>query len=153
MPSYEYRNGELVQVADMVVTESGDLRDDVSRTLVVQPGVTLTTYGRLSGTVVVYEHAKLDARNDVSGTVTVTARAEVTFHRNARGTLNVNSGGIVTLTESAVAFATMHIDGTLINYGTRGTSLHGAGVVDDRKGSTIRSPDEVLDDGTVVYRG
>ena len=66
MPSYDYRDGELVEVPDVVVSESGDLRDDVSRTLVIDPGVTLTTHGRPSGTVAVREGARLDARNDIS---------------------------------------------------------------------------------------
>jgi hypothetical protein len=47
----------------------------------------------------------------------------------------------------------MHIEGTLINQGTRGVQLHGDGDVEDREGSTVRPPDEVWDDGTVVYNG
>ena len=46
----------------------------------------------------------------------------------------------------------MMIDGTLVNHGTRGVQVQGAGVVDDREGSTVRPPDETLDDGTVTYR-
>lgn len=152
MPSYEYRDGELIEVPDVVVSESRELREDVSRTLVIEPGVTLTAHGRLSGTVSVRAGASLDARNDVSGTVNVGANAEATFHRAASGTLNVSRGGIVTVTRSAVALGTMHVDGTLINYGTRGVKVLGAGFVDDREGSTVLRPDETLDDGTVIYR-
>jgi hypothetical protein len=152
MPSYEYRDGELIEVPDVVVSESGELREDVSRTLVIEPGIILTAHGRLSGSVSVRVGATLDARNDVSGTVNVRANADATFHRAASGTLNISRGGVVTLTKSAVALGTMHVDGTLINYGTRGVNVHGAGFVDDREGSTVRRPDETLDDGTVIYR-
>ena len=68
-----------------------------------------------------------------------------------RGSLNMNRGGVVTLAESAVALGTMRIDGTLSNHGTRGTNVHGAGVIDDREGSTVRPPDETRDDGTAIY--
>jgi hypothetical protein len=152
MPGYEYRGDEFVPVPDVVVSESGDLWEDLSCTLVIGPGVALTTHGRISGTVEVGEGSTLDARNDLSGTLSVAANGVATIHRQASGTLHVGTGATVTLAESAVAIGTMHIDGRLINYGTRGVNVSGTGVVDDREGSTVRPPDETLDDGTVIYR-
>lgn len=153
MPSYEYRDGELVEVPDIVVSESCDLHDDVKQTLVVQSGVILTTHGRISGTVEVQSGANLNARSDVSGTVSVAVSAEATFYGRMSGTLTVSRGGVATLAPSAIALGVMKIDGTLINEGTRGVRVHGTGAVEDREGSTVRPPDEQLGDGTVVYYG
>lgn len=151
MASFEYRDGEMIEVPDVVVDESGELTEDVSRTLVIEPGVTLRTFGKLSGTVTVRRGAALDARGSVSGTVSVAERAEATFHGRASGTLNVARGGVITLAETAIALGVMRVDGTLVNYGTRGIDVRGAGVVDDREGSTVRQPDERLGDGSTIY--
>lgn len=91
MPSYEHRDGELVEVPDLVINESGDLHQSVKNTLVIQPGVTLNLHGRVSGTVRVEAGGTLIARNDVSGTVNVASTAQghvlraVEWHA-ARGT-------------------------------------------------------------------
>lgn len=153
MPSYEYRDGELVEVPDIVVSESGDLHEDVKQTLVVESGVMLTTHGRISGTVEIQPGATLNAQSDVSGTVSVAATAEATFHGRMSGTLTVSPGGVATLAPSAIALGVMKIDGTLINEGTRGVRVHGTGAVEDREGSTVCPPDEHREDGTVVYYG
>lgn len=153
MPSYEYRNGELVEVPDVVITESRDLHQNVKNTLVIRSGVTLNLYGRLSGTVQVQAGATLVARSDVSGTVRVASTAQATFYEHMSGTLHVDRGGVATLAPSSLATGTMHVEGTLVNEGTRGVQVHGPGVVDDREGSTIRQPDETWEDGTTVYYG
>lgn len=153
MPSYEYRDGEMIEVPDLVVTESGDLREDVKHTLVIRPGVSLTVHGRVKGTVHVEGGARLDARGDVNGTVHVGPNAEATFHRKMGGTLHIERSGTATLAASAVALGTLHVEGKLVNYGTRGVQVHGGGTVDDREGSTVREPDEKWDDGTAVYYG
>ncbi len=153
MPSYQYRDGELVEVPDLVMSESGDVHDAVNNTLVIESGVSVTTHGVVNGTVSVRRGARLDAVNKVNGTVHVESGAEATFKHSMGGTLHVERGGTATLEASAVALGTMHIEGMLINHGTRGGSVHGAGQVDDREGSTVRPPDETLDDGTVIYRG
>lgn len=152
MPTYEYRDGEMVEVPDLVVSESGDLYEDVNTTLVIRSGVSLTLYGRVSGTVHVEQAATVEARGDVSGTVHIESTAEATFHQAMAGTLHVEPGGMATLARSAVALGTLHVDGTLVNYGTRGTQILGSGTVDDRENSTVREPDETWEDGTVVYR-
>lgn len=153
MPSYEHRDGELVEVPDLVINESGDLHQSVKNTLVIQPGVTLNLHGRVSGTVRVEAGGTLIARNDVSGTVNVASTAQATFYEQLSGTLHVERGGVATLAPASVATGTMHIEGTLVNEGTRGRQVHGSGVVDDREGSTIRQPDETWEDGTTVYYG
>jgi len=153
MPSYDYRDGELVEVPDLVINESGDLHQSVKNTLVIRPGVTLNLHGRVSGTVRVEAGARLIARSDVSGTVNVASTAQATFYERMSGTLHVDRSGVATLAPSSVATGTMHIEGTLVNEGTRGVQVHGSGVVDDREGSTIRQPDETWEDGTMVYYG
>ena len=65
MPSYDYRDGELVEVPDLVINESGDLHQSVKNTLVIRPGMTLNLHGRVSGTVRVEAGARLIARSDV----------------------------------------------------------------------------------------
>lgn len=97
--------------------------------------------------------ATLTAFGDVHGTVHVAANTRATFHRRMGGTLNVGRDGVATLASSAIALGTMNIEGALINHGTRGVQVHGAGVVDDREGSMVRPPDETWQDGTVVYYG
>jgi hypothetical protein len=151
LPSFKYRDGKLVELPDVVVSKSGDLHEDVKQTLVIKTGVTLTVHGSVSGTVEVQPGATLKAQGDVSGTVHVATDAEATLLGRVSGTLKVSRGGVATLAPSAVALGTMSIDGTLINHGTRGVQVHGAGVVDDREGSTVRQPDETWEDGTEVY--
>jgi hypothetical protein len=68
------------------------------------------------------------------------------------GTLHVNRSGTATLLPTAVVLGTIHIEGTLINEGTRGVHTYGAGVNDDREGSTVRHLDEIWDDGITIYR-
>ena len=153
MPTYEYRNGERVEVPDLVITESCDLHEKVTKTVVIGPGVTLTLHDRVSGTVQVTAGATLEAHADVSGTVHVAAGAHATFYNHMTGTLQVERGGIATLAPSSVATGAMRIDGTLVNEGARGLHVRGAGVVEDREGSTIRQPDETGEDGTQVYYG
>ena len=115
--------------------------------------VTLTLYGRVSGTIQVESGATIIARNGVSGTVHVAASAQATFHNRMSGTLHVHRGGVAELAPSAIATGTMQVEGTLVNHGTRGEQVRGHGVVDDREGSTVRPPDETWEDGTTVYYG
>jgi len=152
MPTYEYVNGKMVEVPDTEIRESGTLAGDVSNTLIVRPGVTLTTTGAISGTVNVERGATLKATGPISGTVHVASGAEADFHGRMSGTLHVTTGGTAHLTPGSVALGSMHIDGLLINEGTRGVSVKGRGSVQDRPGSTVRQPDEVADDGAVIYR-
>ncbi|TDE08203.1 hypothetical protein [Jiangella asiatica] len=153
MPSYEYRDGQLVEVPDLIVRTSGDLHEEVHRTLVIASGVELAVHGVISGTVNVQSGAVLDARNDVYGTVNVEPDAQMRVHKHANDTLNVQRGGTITILPSAVALGTIHVEGTLINEGTRGTQVHGAGAIEDREGSSVRPPDETRGDGAVVYYG
>ena len=85
MPTYEYRNGERVEVPDLVITESCDLHEKVTKTVVIGPGVTLTLHDRVSGTVQVTAGATLEAHADVSGTVHVAAGAHATFYNHING--------------------------------------------------------------------
>lgn len=151
MPSYEYKDGELAEVPDLVINESGDLHQTVINTLVIRPEVTLNLHGRVSGTVRVEAGARLIARSDVSGTVSVAATAQATFYARMSGTLHVERSGVATLAPSSVATGTMHIEGTLVNEGTRGMQVYGSGVVDDRENSTIQQPDETWEDGTTAH--
>lgn len=151
MPSYEYRDGRMVELPDTILTESGEFPDDVRNTLVVESGVVATTTGRISGTVALRQGATLVARGPVSGTVHVEPDSTATFFDRASGTLNVEPGGTVRIMPGAVALGTMHIEGTLVNEGTRGVQVTGGGSVEDREGSTVRRPDKILDDGSVVY--
>jgi hypothetical protein len=153
MPTYEYRNGQMVELPDVVITESGDLHDDVKRTVIVESGVELTTHGKISGTVNVRPDGTLIARGGVGGTVNVSTGARATFHGNLGGTLNVDRGGAAILASSASALGAMNIIGTLDNYGTRGKEVRGSGRVTDHDGSTVREPDETWADGTTVYYG
>ena len=79
MPSSEYRNGKMVEIPDTVLYESGEHTGDVTNTLILRPGVTVTASGVLSGTVNVQSGATLNATGPVSGTVHVTAGADVTI--------------------------------------------------------------------------
>lgn len=153
MSSYEYRNGQFVPVEDLVISESGDLHEKVNRTVVIENGTAVTTYGTINGTVQLRSGTSLDARGTINGTVNVEREATATFHAALNGTLNVDQGGVARLTSTAVSLGTKHIEGTLINEGVRGVQVSGSGTVEDRPGSTVRQPDEVRPDGGVVYRG
>lgn len=152
MPSYEYVDGRMVEIPDIEITESGTLERDVRSTLIVRSGVQLTTSGDISGTVQVQRGASLSAIGHVSGTVHVASGAQAEFHSRMDGTLHVDSGGVATLLPGSVALGSMSIDGLLINEGTRGVQVHGRGSVEDRDGSRVREPDEIRQDGAVVYR-
>ena len=153
MPSYESRDGEMVEVPDFVVTESGDLHEPVTRTLIIQPGVTLNVTAKISGTVDIGDGSTLNAQSGVGGTVHVRPGGQVTFHERMGGTLHIARGATATIEPNATALGTINVDGTLINFGTRGVQVHGTGIVDDREGSSVREPDETQEDGTVIYRG
>lgn len=153
MTSFELRNGELVEVPDDIISESGVYDRDIARTLQITPGVRMTTTGKVSGTVNVGEGAEWIAVGDVSGTVTIAAGATVTFERHASGTIDIQKGAEATLGPDCVALGIISVDGLLVNQGTRGVNVLGAGTVDDTPGSRVRQPDEVRADGTTVYYG
>ncbi len=153
MPSYVYRDGQMQQVPDTVITESTDLREKISNSLVVKEGATATTWAGVRGTITVEGGGVLDARGPVNGTVSVQAGGIATFYSRVSGTLQVSPGGRAKLTSNAVAVGTMHIEGDLLNEGTRGVQVRGSSNIYDAPGSTIRQPDEVRSDGTVVYYG
>ncbi|NVC25162.1 hypothetical protein E7Z53_17200 [Kocuria salina] len=153
MPSYTYKDGELVEIPDVVITESCELSEPITVTVVIKAGAHVVSLAELTGSVNVESGASLDAKGHVMGTVNVAAHGEATFHQQASGTLNISQGGRVRLAETCVALGTMNIDGELVNEGVRGVQVHGTGTVEDRPGSTVRQPDETWPDGTVVYRG
>src|SRR5690348_2432334 len=93
MPSYEYRDGEMIQVPDLVVVESGDLYEDINTTLVVRSGISLILHGEVNGTVHVERAATVEAKGDVNGTVHVEPTAAATFHQKLGGTLHIARGG------------------------------------------------------------
>lgn len=152
MASFEYRDGKMIEVPDIVVTESRQIDQDVGRTLVIESGAMVTTNGRVSGTINVKRGATLDARGNVGGTVHVAAGGRAAFHASMGGTLHIELGGAAAIGPTAVALGTMHVEGELINHGTRGVQVSGGGVIQDLEGSSVRQPDEIWDDGTVVYR-
>lgn len=79
------RDGKIVEVADFAFSPSGDLHENIQRTLIVEAAVTLTVYGRVSGTVTIRSDATLIACSDVCGTVHVGPSAAATFHRSRAG--------------------------------------------------------------------
>ena len=152
MPSYTYRDGELVEVADTVITESCEIREPATNTVIIRSGAGVTARAKMSGTVMVERGAELVAHSPVTGTVTIDGGARAVFHDRASGTIHVRAGGEARLTATAVALGTMTVDGVLTNEGVRGVQVSGSGEVIDAPGSTVRAPDETWDDGTVVYR-
>lgn len=152
MASFDYRDGQMIEVPDIVVNESRQIDQDVSRTLVIESGATVTTIGRVSGTIKVKSGAILDARGDVGGTVQIAAGGRAAFHASVGGTLHIEHGGVAAIGRTAVALGTMYVEGELINHGTRGFQVSGTGIVQDLEDSSVQQPDETWDDGTVVYR-
>lgn len=142
MPSYAYREGQLVKVPDLVISESCDLHEAVNRTLIIEGEAEVTSYGPLNGMVELAPGTVLDARGTVNGAVNVAREARATFHGSINGLLRVNSGGRARLARTAAAYGTMVIDGILINEGARGVQVGGSGVVDDRPSSTVRQSSE-----------
>jgi hypothetical protein len=153
VPSYIYRDGEMVEVSDTIISTSCEIREPITNTVVIKPGVHVTAFAPVSGTVNVGAGASLDAHDRVGGTVHVAAGASAVFRGSVGGTLDVGQGGHATLTTTAVALGTMHIEGELTNEGVRGVQVHGRGTVSDMPGSTVRQPDEVHPDGTFIYHG
>ncbi len=76
MASFEYRDGKMIEVPDIVVTESRQIDQDVGRTLVIESGAMVTTNGRVSGTINVKRGATLDARGTSGGPCTLRPAAE-----------------------------------------------------------------------------
>ena len=151
MPSYEYRDGKLTEVPDVIVEEDRTGTEPITRTVVIRNGATLVTRESISGTVEV-EQGALDAHGHVSGTVSVGRGCVATFHSKMTGTLSVSPGGRAVIAAGATALGAMSINGELVNEGTRGVQISGRGRVEDREGSQIRQPDETTADGTVIYR-
>ena len=151
MTSYTYRNGQMTEIPDTVIAEDLEIRESISNTLIVRPGVNVTTLASITGTVRVMTGATLEARGSVSGTVGVEDGARATFHGQASGSINVDRGAVMHLLPGAVALGVLRIEGTLINEGTRGVNVSGRGTFDDREGSIVRRPDRSLPDGTAIY--
>jgi hypothetical protein len=151
MPSYTYRDGQLVEIPDTVITEDTDLRESVTNTVIVRGPATATAYAPLSGTVTVESGATLITHGAVNGTVNVSNEGTVIFHGPANGTLHIGAGGLVHIQRGASAIGTMQIEGVLINDGVRGANIRGDGLVEDRPGSQVRQPDRTLPDGTTIY--
>ncbi|WP_146071794.1 hypothetical protein [Cryobacterium sp. Y50] len=151
MTTYTYQNGQMIKIPDTVIAEDVEIRESISNTLIVRPGVNVTTLASITGTVRVMTGATLEARGSVSGTVGVEDGARATFHGQANGSINVDRGAVMHLLPGAVALGVLRIEGSLINEGTRGVNVSGRGAVDDREGSTVRRPDRSLPDGTSIY--
>lgn len=151
MTSYAYKNGEMVEIPDTVVSEDAEIRGPVNNTLVLRPGVNVTTLAAVSGTVRVMSGATLRAQGPVSGTVSVEDGARAIIHGQAGGTIKIDRGAEVHLLPGAVALGVIRVEGSLINEGVRGANVSGPGNVEDREGSTVRHPDRTLPDGTTVY--
>ena len=141
MTTYTYQNGQMIEIPDTVIAEDVEIRESISNTLIVRPGVNVTTLASITGTVRVMSGATLEARGSVSGTVGVEDGARATFHGQANGSINVDRGAVMHLLPGAVALGVLRIEGSLINEGTRGVNVSGRGTVDDRAGSTVRRPD------------
>jgi len=153
MPSYTYRNGQMIEIPDTVVSKDTEIRESISNTHIIRPGIYVTTFAAISGTVRVMSGATLVAKASVSGTVDVENGARAVFHGRASGTIKVDRGAEVHLMRGSVALGFIQVDGTLINEGIRGVNVSGPGRVDDREGPTVRRPDRTLPDGTTVYEG
>ncbi len=151
VPSFEFRDGHMVEVEDVVIRESTTITEPVSRTLVIENGATVVTRATVTGTVAIKD-GHLIARGTVSGTVSISPGSDAEFHSRASGTLHIHAGAQATIAAGAVALGTMRVDGRLTNAGTRGVQVSGAGTIDDLPGSTVRQPDERTPDGGVVYR-
>jgi len=153
MPSYTYRDGELVEIPDTVITVSDEIREPVKNTLIIRAGAHVTSWAKISGTVVVEQDAVLETHAAVGGTVDIQAGGRALFRGKVGGTIQVREGGAATLADTAVALGTMKVDGVLTNEGVRGVQVNGHGRVIDAPGSTVRQPDATWPDGTVVYHG
>lgn len=140
----------MVEIPDLHVRADTVLTDPVSRTMVINGGVTVVARAPISGSVQI-ESGQLIAEADVSGTVTVGSGSSASFAASMSGTLRVAVGGRAHLRTSAVALGTMRIDGALLNEGVRGVQLSGSGSVEDR--GMVRQPDRIDPDGTVIYFG
>lgn len=152
MPSFIFRDGEMVEVDDVVLDKSCEVTDPVRGTLVVGTGAQVVFRADVSGTVRVEAGAAAEVRGRVAGTFVVLGGGHVTFHSRLSGSLHVWPNATVTLASSAVALGSLHVDGTLTNHGCRGVSVSGSGQVIDTESATVQSPTEILDDGTVIYR-
>lgn len=152
MTSYTYKDGEMIEIPDTVVSEDTEIREPVNNTLVLRPGVNVTTLAAVNGTVRVMVGATLQARGPVSGTLSVEDGARALIHGRAGGTIKIDRGAEVRLLPGAVALGVIRVDGSLINEGVRGVNVSGSGTVEDRAGSTVRSPDRTLPNGATVYK-
>lgn len=152
MPSYVYRNGDMVEIPDTTITESCEIHETVTNALVIKAGVTVTARSNISGTVNLERGARLDAHGPVNGTVAVSAGAQVAFYDRVGGTVHVHAGAEAVIAPSSVALGTLVVEGLLTNEGVRGIQVSGSGRVVDAPGSEVRQPDERWSDGTVVYR-
>lgn len=151
MTSFELQDGQLRQVPDQVISESGVFEQDVAQTLRIAPGIRVATTGTLNGTVHVGEEAEWIAAGDVNGAVEIASGATAVFQRRATGTISILRGASATFGPDCVALGMIHVEGALINEGTRGVNVHGPGTVSDLPGSQVRQPDEVWPDGTTFY--
>lgn len=151
VPTYTYRNGEMIEIPDTVVVEDTEIHNSISNSLIIRPGVTVITFASVSGTIQVMSRATLDARGPISGTVSISDGARVNFHDAANGTITVDRGAVVHLLPGSVALGAIHLEGTLVNEGVRGINVTGNGTVEDREGSMVRRPDRTLPDGTTIY--
>jgi hypothetical protein len=132
VPSYTYRDGELIETPDTEISTDTVLTRRITETVHVSNGAHVVLTGPATGTVNVVS-GELTA-NEVTGTVHVGRGSKATFEWCMSGTLHVDQGGTAVIGPRATALGTMHIDGTLINEGTRGVIVQGSGVIDDRPG-------------------
>lgn len=152
MPSYVYRNGDMVEVPDTTVTESCEIHESVTNMLIVQAGATVTAHSSISGTVNLERGSRLEVRGPVNGTVVISSGARATFYDRVGGTVHVHADAEAVLAPGAAALGTLKVEGLLTNEGVRGIQVSGSGRVVDAPGSEVRQPDERWSDGTVVYR-
>lgn len=149
-PSFEYRDGRMVEVPDVHISTDVVLSEPITRTLVISDGATVVARAPISGSVQITA-GQLIAETSISGTVTVRSGSSASFAASMSGTLNVAVGGRAHIRPGATALGSMRIDGSLLNEGVRGVQLHGSGQVEDR--GQVRQPDRTDPDGVVVYLG
>lgn len=153
MPSYiQAPDGSMIEIDDLVIDQSGELREPQNRGVIVQgPETVVKLMSTINGSVSVEDGASVDLEGTVNGSVHVAAGSTFVVQGKLKGSVHIAHGAKMHISERGLLAGSIHCDGELVNDGTRDVAESGSGSIIDGPTGSIRQPNRVDPDGTKIY--
>lgn len=136
--SGEWVDGQYIEplIIDTNTVSTGEQRGGI----IVRPDVTFRLLHWHQGSLVLEDNSAVVLESNHQGSIHVGRGATLTILKHHQGALHVYSGGVVNISPSGSCQGSVHVDGLLINEGSRGGPSSGEGEIRDRSGSQVIQP-------------